>query len=439
MKVAFISLGCDKNLTDSEHMLYLLHKDNIEISSEEDADVIVVNSCCFIADSLEESIDNIIAAGELKKKGKLSGLVLSGCMSERYKDEIREELPEVDTIVGTNSYDNIVEAVKAAYNHEKKEYFKSHIGIPNICGRISTTGLPYNFVKIAEGCNKFCTYCVIPSIRGRFRSVPMEMVLHEINQLADDGITEINLVAQETTLYGIDLYGKKMLPTLLSEIEKIKYIKSIRLLYCYPETIDEELVYEMARNKKVLHYIDMPIQHCNDLILHRMNRKATKQLILDKIKLLRNKIPDIAIRTTLITGFPGETDEMHEEMKEFIKQVKFDRLGVFTYSREKNTPAYNFPNQVDEEVKKKRKDELMRLQKTISLMKNRESVGNVVSTFVEGYVPEKKIYVGRTYKDAPNVDNYIFFKSDIDLMSGSIVDVKINDFKEYDLYGELVE
>ena len=391
MKVAFISLGCDKNLTDSEHMLYLLHKDNIEISSEEDADVIVVNSCCFIADSLEESIDNIIAAGELKKKGKLSGLVLSGCMSERYKDEIREELPEVDTIVGTNSYDNIVEAVKAAYNHEKKEYFKSHIGIPNICGRISTTGLPYNFVKIAEGCNKFCTYCVIPSIRGRFRSVPMEMVLHEINQLADDGITEINLVAQETTLYGIDLYGKKMLPTLLSEIEKIKYIKSIRLLYCYPETIDEELVYEMARNKKVLHYIDMPIQHCNDLILHRMNRKATKQLILDKIKLLRDKIPDIAIRTTLITGFPGETDEMHEEMKEFIKQVKFDRLGVFTYSREKNTPAYNFPNQVDEEVKKKRKDELMRLQKTISLMKNRESVGNVVSTFVEGYVPEKRI------------------------------------------------
>ena len=228
MKVAFISLGCDKNLTDSEHMLYLLHKDNIEISSEEDADVIVVNSCCFIADSLEESIDNIIAAGELKKKGKLSGLVLSGCMSERYKDEIREELPEVDTIVGTNSYDNIVEAVKAAYNHEKKEYFKPHLGIPNICGRISTTGLPYNFVKIAEGCNKFCTYCVIPSIRGRFRSVPMEMVLHEINQLADDGITEINLVAQETTLYGIDFYGKKMLPTLLSEIEKIKYIKKYK-------------------------------------------------------------------------------------------------------------------------------------------------------------------------------------------------------------------
>lgn len=439
MKVAFVSLGCDKNLTDSEHMLYLLQKNNITISSEEEADVIVINSCCFIADALDESIENIINAGELKKYGNLSGIVVSGCMSERYKREIREELPEVDAIVGTNSYDNIVEAVKDAFNHKKSEYIKPHIGLPNIYGRVSTTSLPYNFIKIAEGCDKYCTYCIIPSIRGHFRSVPMENILREIKNLANDGITEINLVAQETTLYGTDIYGKKMLPTLLREIEKIEYIKTIRLLYCYPESIDDELVEEMARNKKVLHYIDMPIQHCNDLILKRMNRKATKKLILDKINLLRDKMPDIAIRTTLITGFPGETEKMHEEMKEFIKEVEFDRLGVFTYSKEKNTPAYSFPNQIDEDIKKKRKNELMLIQRLISFKKNKKSIGKIINTFVEGYIRDKNIYVGRTYKDAPNVDNYIFFTSNVELLSGSMVNVKINNFKEYDLYGELVE
>lgn len=440
MNVAFISLGCDKNLSDSEHMLFLCRKAGIKITSEDEADVIVVNTCCFIETALEESIQNIIEAGKLKETGKLSGLVVCGCMSERYAEDIRRDLPEVDAIVGTNSYDEIVSAIESAYGKEKLEIVKAQDGLPDdTVGRVTSTGLPYDYLKIAEGCDKRCTYCIIPSLRGNYRSVPMEKVLEEAKQLAENGITEIDIVAQETTLYGTDLYGEKKLPELLQRISEIDGIEWIRILYCYPESIDDTLIECMATNPKVLHYIDMPIQHCNDEILRRMNRRIKKQEILDLIDRLRTRIPDIVIRTTLITGFPGETEEMHEEMKDFIRNVRFDRLGAFTYSREKGTPAYDFENQVDEAVKQKRLDELMTLQQAVNFANNKELIGSTMKTFVEGYIPEKDLYAGRTYGDAPTIDNYVFFKSDIELMSGKIVDVKITDFKDYDLLGELVK
>jgi ribosomal protein S12 methylthiotransferase len=440
MNVAFISLGCDKNLSDSEHMLFLCRKAGIKITSEDEADVIVVNTCCFIETALEESIQNIIEAGKLKETGKLSGLVVCGCMSERYAEDIRRDLPEVDAIVGTNSYDEIVSAIESAYGKEKLEIVKAQEGLPDdTVGRVTSTGLPYDYLKIAEGCDKRCTYCIIPSLRGNYRSVPMEKVLEEAKQLAENGITEIDIVAQETTLYGTDIYGEKKLPELLQRISEIDGIEWIRILYCYPESIDDTLIECMATNPKVLHYIDMPIQHCNDEILRRMNRRIKKQEILDLIDRLRNRIPDIVIRTTLITGFPGETEEMHEEMKDFIRDVRFDRLGAFTYSREKGTPAYDFENQVDEAVKQKRLDELMTLQQAVNFANNKELIGSTMKTFVEGYIPEKDLYAGRTYGDAPTIDNYVFFKSDIELMSGKIVDVKITDFKDYDLLGELVK
>ncbi|MCR4781890.1 MAG: 30S ribosomal protein S12 methylthiotransferase RimO [Lachnospiraceae bacterium] len=440
MNVAFISLGCDKNLSDSEHMLFLCKKAGINITSEDEADVIVVNTCCFIETALEESIQNIIEAGKLKETGKLSGLVVCGCMSERYASDIRRDLPEVDAIVGTNSYDKIVEAIMKAAGKEQTEIVNSQEGLPNdTVGRITSTGLPYDYLKIAEGCDKRCTYCIIPYLRGNYRSRPMEDILLEAKQLADAGITEIDIIAQETTLYGTDLYGKKRLPELLDEIAKIDGIEWIRILYCYPESIDDDLIECMATNPKVLHYIDMPIQHCNDYILKRMNRRIKKQEILDLIEKLRERIPDIMLRTTLITGFPGETEEMHKEMLDFIREVKFDRLGAFTYSREKGTPAYDFEDQIDEKVKKKRLDQIMTLQQSINFTNNKELIGSTMKTFVEGFIPEKNLYAGRTYGDAPTIDNYVFFSSDIELISGKIVDVKITDFKDYDLLGELVK
>lgn len=440
MNVAFISLGCDKNLSDSEHMLYLCRKAGINITTEEEADVIVVNSCCFIQTALEESIQNIIEAGKLKETGKLSGLVVCGCMSERYKEDIRRDLPEVDAIVGTNSYDKIVDAIMKAYGKEQFDIIEPLVGLPNDkVGRVTSTGLPYDYLKIAEGCDKRCTYCIIPYLRGDYRSVPMEDILAEARDLADAGITEIDIVAQETTLYGTDIYGEKKLPELLNRISEIEGIEWIRVLYCYPESIDDDLIECMATNPKVLHYIDMPIQHANDYILRRMNRRVKKQDILDLIEKLRKRIPDIMLRTTLITGFPGETDEMHEEMKDFIREVRFDRLGAFTYSREEGTPAHDFEGQVDEKVKEKRLDEIMTLQQSIAFSKNKELIGSKMKTFVEGYIPEKNLYAGRTYGDAPTIDNYVFFTSPYELISGKIVDVKITDFKDYDLIGELAE
>lgn len=441
MKVQFTSLGCDKNLSDSEHMLYLIRKSGLELTDkQEDADVIVINTCCFIESALEESINAIINAGKYKTEGHLKGLVVCGCMSERYREDIRKDLPEVDAIVGTSSYDEIVDAILSSAGALKKDILRDQNFIPEEDGRISGTGEPYDYLKIADGCDKYCTYCLIPYLRGHYRSIPMENLLKEAEELAESGITEINLVAQETTLYGTDIYGKKMLPELLRRLSDIRGIQWIRLLYCYPESIDEDLVAEMAANKKVVHYIDMPIQHCNSKILKSMNRHIDKEGIIEKIRLLRSRIPDIAIRTTLIAGFPGETDEMHEEMLSFVKDIKFDRLGVFPYSREKDTRAYDLPGQVDEKTKEKRRDMIMAVQQSLVFSHNKELIGKIIPVFVEGFMPDRNVYAGRTYMDAPDVDSYIFFTAaDPNIMSGRIVNVKVTDFKDYDLYGELVK
>jgi ribosomal protein S12 methylthiotransferase len=439
MNVAFISLGCDKNLSDSEHMLFLCRKAGIKITSEEEADVIVVNTCCFIQTALEESIQNIIEAGKLKETGKLSGLVVCGCMSERYAEDIRRDLPEVDAIVGTNSYDKIVEAIKKAYGKEQYEIVEEKVGLPNDkVGRVTSTGLPYDYLKIAEGCDKRCTYCIIPSLRGDYRSVPMEDVLAEAKDLADAGITEIDIVAQETTLYGTDLYGEKKLPELLQKISEIDGIEWIRILYCYPESIDDDLIEVMATNPKVLHYIDMPIQHCDDEILGRMGRKTNEADIRNIVKALREKMPDICIRTTLICGFPGETEEAFEKLLKFIEDMKFDRLGSFPYSRQENTPAAEFDNQIPEEVKLQRVDKVMQLQQQISMEVNESFIGKELEVFVVGKIPEDGVFVARSFRDAPDVDGFVFINSHRELVSGEYVKVLITGAHEYDLVGEIL-
>ena len=438
MKACFISLGCDKNYVDTEHMMGILSEAGYEfVSDVEDADVCVINSCCFIADALEESINTIIEVGRLKTEGHLQALILAGCLGQRFTDGVLSDLPEVDGIVGTNSYDEILQVLEDALKGKKDVVKKDFSSLPsNEKGRFLTSVVPYSYLKIAEGCDKHCTYCIIPSIRGEFRSVPMEELLEEAQKMVEQGIKEINLVAQEVTLYGVDLYGKKSLPLLLNKLSEIDGLEWIRLLYCYPEEINDELIEVMANNPKVCHYIDMPIQHCSDVILGRMGRKTSKADIINIISTLRSRIPDICIRTTLICGFPGETEENHKEMLDFVEEIKFDRLGCFAYSKEDGTPAATFENQIDDDVKNAWKDEIMELQQRIIFEKNAALIGEVVPCFIEGKV-EDGVYAARTYGDAPDVDGYIFVETDHDYMSGEIVSAKVIDYKDYDLIGEI--
>ncbi|MBE5891654.1 MAG: 30S ribosomal protein S12 methylthiotransferase RimO [Lachnospiraceae bacterium] len=440
MKILFISLGCDKNLVDSENMLGLLSEAGYEITDDETtADVIVVNSCCFIGDAKEESINTIIEMGQYKEKGSLKALIVTGCLAQRYAKEIREDLPEVDAVIGTNSYDDIVNAVEEALKHNKFNSLKTLEGLPHDPQkRIVTTGGHFAYLKIAEGCNKNCTYCVIPSVRGRYRSKKLEDLVAEANRLVDNGVKELILVAQETTLYGIDLYGEKSLHKLLDALNEIPGLFWIRILYCYPEEIDQQLIDAIKRNKKVCHYLDMPIQHCNDEILRAMNRKTNKAELIERISHLRKEIPDITLRTTLITGFPGETPEMHEEMMQFVNDMEFDRLGAFPYSPEENTKAFDMPNQLDEDTKQLWKDEIMELEQEVIFDKNESLIGRVMDCFIEGKVADENAYVGRTYRDAPNVDGYIFIQTEDALMTGDIVRAKITGTYEYDLIGELL-
>lgn len=440
MKILFISLGCDKNLVDSENMLGLLSEGGYEITDDETtADVIVVNSCCFIGDAKEESINTIIEMGQYKEKGSLKALIVTGCLAQRYAKEIREDLPEVDAVIGTNSYDDIVNAVEEALKHNKFESLKTLEGLPHDPQkRIVTTGGHFAYLKIAEGCNKNCTYCVIPSVRGRYRSKKLEDLVAEANRLVDNGVKELILVAQETTLYGIDLYGEKSLHKLLDALNEIPGLFWIRILYCYPEEIDQQLIDAIKRNKKVCHYLDMPIQHCNDEILRAMNRKTNKAELIERISHLRKEIPDITLRTTLIAGFPGETPKMHEEMMQFVNDMEFDRLGAFPYSPEENTKAFDMPNQLDEDTKQLWKDEIMELEQEVIFDKNESLIGKVVDCFIEGKVADENAYVGRTYRDAPNVDGYIFIQTGEALMTGDIVRAKITGTYEYDLIGELL-
>lgn len=437
MKVLLISLGCDKNLVDSEVMLGLLNKAGHQITNDEtEADVVVVNTCAFIKDAKEESINTIIEMGELKKTGKLKKLIVAGCLSQRYKDEIMTELPEIDVIIGATNFDKIVEAIGT-----DEEAIVDDIDYTpaSVRERIVTTTASMAYLKIAEGCNKMCTYCIIPHIRGRYRSVPMDSLLDSARRLADDGIKELVLVAQETTLYGIDLYGEKRLPELLTKLSDIDGIEWIRLLYCYPEEITDDLIETMAANPKICHYIDIPIQHSENAILKRMGRRTSREDIVELVGRLRSAMPDIAIRTTLISGFPGETQEQHNGLVDFVDQCEFDRLGVFTYSPEEGTPAASYPDQVDEAVAEKWRDEIMELQQEISYEKNQEFVGTVMKVLIEGYLSDDDVYVGRTYRDAPGVDGIVFVSAPYELMSGTYVDVKITEGNEYDLTGVIVE
>lgn len=448
-KILCVSLGCDKNLVDTENMLGILKSEGYEFTDDSnEADIVIINTCCFIHDAKEESINSIIEYGNLKENGKLKGLIVTGCLAQRYKDEIENELPEVDALIGISSIDKIIEAVKACvekYNSDNKENSVAYASYDDISKpidtyktRISSLGGYTSYLKIAEGCDKNCTYCIIPKIRGKFRSIEMEHLLDEAKRLVEMGTKELILVAQETTLYGMDLYGEKSLHKLLHELGKIEGLVWIRLLYAYPEEIYDELIDEMATNKKVCHYIDVPIQHASDNILKRMGRRTNRNDLVNIITKLRERIPDMVIRTTLISGFPGETEEDHKTLYNFVDEMEFDRLGVFTYSMEEDTPAALMPDQIDEEVKSDRRDEIMELQQEIVFEKNESLIGKEVLVLIEGHIPNENAYIGRTYMDAPSVDGNIFITTDENLMSGDFVRAKITGSYEYDLIGEII-
>ena len=421
-------------------MLGMLASRGYEMTNDEqEADIIVINTCCFIHDAKEESIQNILEMAEYKKNGSAKALIVTGCMAERYRQEILDEIPEVDEVLGTTAYDRILDAVDAALagQHEVMTADLDALPLPET-KRLVTTGGHFAYLKIAEGCDKHCTYCIIPKIRGNFRSVPMERLLKEAQDLAEQGVKELILVAQETTLYGKDLYGEKSLPKLLRELCKISGIRWIRILYCYPEEITDELIQVMKEEPKICHYLDLPIQHANDTILKRMGRRTSKQELIDIVQKLRKEIPDICLRTTLITGFPGETQEQHEEVMEFIDTLEFDRLGAFTYSPEEDTLAATFEDQIDEEVKEDRQADIMELQQEIAFDKAEDMIGREVLVMIEGKVADENAYVGRTYRDAPNVDGLIFINTDVELISGDFAKVKVTGALDYDLIGELM-
>ena len=439
MNILFVSLGCDKNLVDSEVMLGLLAEKGYGFTDDEmEADVIVVNTCCFIGDAKEESVNTILEMAEHKKDAKCKALIVTGCMAQRYKQEIIDEIPEVDAVLGTTTYDSIIEAVEEALGgeHMLKCEDIDRLVLTN-AKRMLTTGGHYAHLKIAEGCDKHCTYCIIPKLRGNYRSFPMEKLVKEAEELAAQGVKELILVAQETTLYGTDIYGKKSLHLLLKELCKIKGIRWIRVQYCYPEEIYDELIQTMKEETKVCNYLDIPIQHASDNVLKRMGRRTDQAELRAIIGKLREKIPDICLRTTLISGFPGETQEDFEELYRFVNEMEFDRLGVFPYSQEEDTPAATMEDQVPQEVKEFRRDELMELQQAIAFDKAEDMVGRILTVMIEGKVADEETYVARTYRDAPNVDGYLFVNTSANLMTGDFVKVLVTDSNEYDLIGEI--
>lgn len=439
MKILFVSLGCDKNLVDSEEMLGILSKEHYEFTDDEtEADIIIINTCCFVNDAKEESINTILSMSEYRKNGNCKALIVTGCLAQRYQEEISKEIPEVDAIIGTSSYDSIAEAVRSALEGNGYEKYDSLDKlIVEEESRLVTTGGHYAYLKIAEGCNKCCTYCIIPKIRGKYRSVPMETLVSTAKKLVEQGVKELILVAQETTLYGVDIYGKKMLPELLRELCRINGLVWIRLLYCYPEEITDELIQVIKEEKKICKYIDMPVQHASDKILKAMGRRTNRVELTERIAAIRKEIPDIILRTSLITGFPGETEADHEELMGFVDEIEFDRLGVFTYSPEENTVAAQMDNQIDEDIKVRRRNEVMELQQDIAFDKAEDMIGKTLLTMIEGKVVDENAYVGRTYMDSPNVDGNIFVTTDEELVTGDFVRVRVTGAAEYDLIGEI--
>lgn len=439
MKILFISLGCDKNLVDTEMMLGLLGREGYSFTDDEaEADVVVVNTCCFIGDAKEESINMLLEMAELKDSGQLKALIAAGCLAQRYREEIQQEIPQVDAVVGTSAIEEIAEAVREVLEGRSRNHYRELDEKPAVfADRILTTGGHFAYLKIAEGCNKRCTYCIIPKVRGNYRSVPLEELTAQAEKLAEQGVRELILVAQETTLYGMDLYGEKTLPRLLKSLAGIDGIHWIRLLYCYPEEITEELIETIAEEPKICHYLDIPIQHAADEVLKRMGRRTHQEELRQQIIKLRERIPDICLRTTLISGFPGETEEDFEELYRFVNEMEFDRLGVFTYSQEEDTAAAEMPDQIEEEVKVFRRDELMELAQAISFEKAEAMAGKVLEVMVEGKAVDEDVYVTRTYRDAPEVDGYLFLHTTASLMTGDFVKVLVTDYNEYDLIGEI--
>lgn len=439
MKILFVSLGCDKNLVDTEFMLGQLSGGSYSFTDDEtEADIIIINTCCFINDAKEESVNTILEMAEYKTSGACKALIVCGCLAQRYQDEIRQEIPEVDAILGTNSTSEISTAIEKALEGNGYQSFQPMDSIESHEKRTLTKGGHSAYLKIAEGCNKHCTYCIIPSIRGNYRSVPMEDLIKQAEELAENGVRELILIAQETTLYGIDLYGSKSLHLLLDKLNQIPGLYWIRLLYCYPEEIYDELIDSIKRNEKVCHYLDMPIQHISDGVLKRMGRKTTRADIENKISQLRKEIPDIALRTTIICGFPGETKEQHEELMYFLNETEFDRLGAFTYSPEEGTPAAVMPEQIEEEVKEDWKADVMELQEEIIFDCNEQLKGRELDVMIEGELTSEHAYIGRTYRDTPDIDGYVFIHTDEMLVSGDFVRVRITGAYEYDLIGELL-
>lgn len=440
MKILFVSLGCDKNLVDTECMIGMLQEQGYQFTNEEaDADIIIVNSCCFINDAKEESIQTILELAELKKTAHLKVLIVTGCLAQRYQHEIVQEIPEVDAILGTSAYDQIVEALQDALKGTKSERFDNLDKLPTAkTKRILTTPGHYAHLKIAEGCNKNCTYCIIPSIRGHYRSVPIEELVDQAKTLAANGVKELILVAQETTLYGTDLYGKKSLHTLLEKLNEIQGVVWIRIMYCYPEEIYPELIQAIKKLDKVCHYLDMPIQHADNELLKRMNRRTNQEELNNRIQDLREQIPDICLRTTLISGFPGETQKAHDELMTFVKEMKFDRLGVFAFSPEEGTKAFEMSDQVPDELKEEWRDEVMELSEQVIMEKNRQMIDQEMLAIVDGKLADENTYIARTYRDAPDIDGYLFITTDQLLMTGDVVKARITGAYEYDLIGEIV-
>lgn len=438
-KIGFISLGCSKNLCDTEVMLHHLVSTGYELTPEEtDADVIIINTCAFIESAKRESIDNILDTAWLKENRTLRGIVVTGCMAERYREELLTELPEIDALVGVGSLDRIVEAVESviAKSETKFTAFDDKMTCRLGGDRVVTTGGGMAYMKIAEGCSNRCTYCAIPLIRGGMRSRPMEDLIAEARELESMGVRELNIIAQDTSAYGIDIYGEYRLPELIRRITEETKIPWIRLLYCYPDKITDELVHEIATNDRVLKYIDIPIQHISDSVLERMNRHGNSETIRDAVARLRREVPGIILRSTAIVGFPGETEEDFSELCAFIKEAKFERFGAFVYSREENTPAYDFEDRVDEQTAQDRYDILMRTQLSVSESWNRSRIGQTLRVLCEGFDPVSESYVGRSYAEAADIDGKIFFSSHSPVSEGELLDVKITEALDYDLVGE---
>lgn len=439
-KIGFVSLGCPKNQLDTEVMLHKLTAAGYELTPEEtEADIIVINTCAFIESAKQEAIENILDIAWLKEHENLKGIVVTGCLVERYRDEVMDEIPEVDAVLGVGSIDRIVDAVRAVENHEKYKSYEDKETIELGGDRVITTGDTMAYLKISEGCDNRCTYCAIPSIRGRFRSREEDDIVREAKELTDMGIRELVVIAQDTTAYGIDLYGEYRLPRLLRRLTEETDVHWVRILYCYPDKITEELIAEIASNPKIVKYIDLPVQHANSRVLRRMNRKGDGEVVRDAIRRLREGIPGVTIRSTAIVGFPGETDEEFEELCEFVKWARFEHFGAFTYSREEGTPAYKLPDQIDEQVKQDRYDILMRMQTDLHDEIAAGYVGKTVEVLCEGYDVVAETHYGRRANDAPEIDGKIYFSAPKKQKAGSFVQVRITEAMDYDLYGEMVK